>query len=73
MAFFTEGVAMLVIERKAGKRLVIGGEIVVTVLETHRGRVRLGIEAPQDIEVWREELHAGQTRPLHRTPPKGWL
>lgn len=48
---------MLVITRKAGQRLFIGGNIVVTVSRVlPDGRVRLGIEAPREIIVAREEL-----------------
>jgi carbon storage regulator len=47
---------MLVLSRKVGERVVIDGEIVVEVLEAGAGRIRLGIEAPRDTGVWREEL-----------------
>ena len=47
---------MLVLSRKLGERIVIGDRIVVTVLELHHGQVRLGIEAPREIAVFREEI-----------------
>ncbi len=47
---------MLMLSRKIGERLIIGGDIVITVAEIQRGRVRLGIEAPAEITVVREEL-----------------
>jgi carbon storage regulator len=47
---------MLVLSRKQGERIVIGDNIVITVVSLEYGRVRLGIEAPRDIEVWREEM-----------------
>jgi carbon storage regulator len=47
---------MLVLSRKVGERVVIDGEIVVEVLEAGGGRIRLGIEAPRDRSVWRDEL-----------------
>ncbi|HLJ96296.1 MAG TPA: carbon storage regulator [Gemmataceae bacterium] len=47
---------MLILSRKIGERLIIGGDIVITVAEIQRGRVRLGIEAPAEIIVVREEL-----------------
>ena len=52
---------MLVIGRKIGERLLIGSNIVVTVLR-HRpdGKVTLGIDAPPHIAVCREELLAGR-------------
>jgi carbon storage regulator len=47
---------MLVLSRKQGERIVIGDNIVITVVSLEYGKVRLGIEAPREIEVWREEM-----------------
>jgi carbon storage regulator len=47
---------VLVIKRKAGESVVIGNQIRITVLETHGGAVRLGIEAPPQLSVYRSEL-----------------
>jgi len=47
---------MLVLSRKLGERIVIGDRIVVTVVKLDRGQVRLGIEAPREIAVFREEI-----------------
>jgi len=47
---------MLVLCRKAGENLVIGDEIVVSVLAIRGGRIRLGIDAPPSVHVRREEL-----------------
>lgn len=47
---------MLVLSRKEGERLVIDENIVVTVLHVAGGGVRLGIEAPRDVPVHREEI-----------------
>jgi carbon storage regulator len=47
---------MLVLSRKEDESIVIDGRIKVTVMEIRGGRIRLGIEAPQEIPVWREEL-----------------
>ena len=47
---------MLILSRKLGERIVIDDRIVLTVVEIGRGKVRLGIEAPQDVKVMREEL-----------------
>lgn len=47
---------MLVLNRKIGERIVIGDAIVVTVVSVHGQQVRLGIEAPPDVAVWRQEL-----------------
>ena len=48
---------MLVLTRKAGEGIVIGDEIRVTILENKEGRIRLGIEAPQDMTIHREEVY----------------
>ena len=50
---------MLVLTRKPGERLVIGGNIVVTVVSVRGGHVRIGIEAPRDVPIRREELGDG--------------
>jgi carbon storage regulator len=47
---------MLILSRKVGERVLIGEGIVVQVLEVYGRRVRLGIEAPGDITIRREEL-----------------
>lgn len=44
---------MLVVTRKDGERVAIGDEIVVTVVESRGGSVRLGIQAPHDLAVER--------------------
>ena len=47
---------MLVLSRKENESIVIDGRIKVTVVEIKGGRIRLGIEAPQDVPVLRAEL-----------------
>ncbi len=47
---------MLVLSRKVGERILIGDRIVVTVAKLENGQVRLGIEAPREIAVFREEI-----------------
>lgn len=47
---------MLVLSRKLGERIYINDNIVITIVEIDRGKVRLGIEAPKDVEILREEL-----------------
>ena len=47
---------MLIITRKLGERIVIGDDIVVTVLEIKGSQARIGIEAPKDISIHRQEV-----------------
>ena len=47
---------MLVLSRKVGERIWIGDQIAVTVVRITGGGVRLGIEAPPEMAVVREEL-----------------
>ena len=47
---------MLVLSRKLNEKIVIDGGITVTVVKIDRNQVRLGIEAPGDVSVYREEL-----------------
>ena len=49
---------MLVLTRRANQSIMIGHEIVVTVLEVRSDQVRLGIKAPRSIDVHREEIFA---------------
>ena len=48
---------MLVLTRRAGESVMIGDDVVVTVLETRGDVVRIGIKAPRSIQVHREEVY----------------
>ena len=47
---------MLVLSRKVGERILIGDNVSVTVVRITGGGVRLGVEAPPDMAVIRQEL-----------------
>jgi len=47
---------MLVLSRTLGQRIFIAAEIIVTVLGSKNGQVRLGLEAPADIKILRDEI-----------------
>lgn len=47
---------MLVLSRKTSQRIVIGEDIVLTILNIDGKRVRLGIEAPNNVPIQREEI-----------------
>jgi carbon storage regulator len=49
---------MLVLSRRANQSIVIGNDVVVTVLEVRGDHVRLGIQAPRSVTVHREEVFA---------------
>ena len=60
---------MLVLSRKLGERIMIGDRIVVTVTKLDHGQVRLGIEAPREIAVFREEIAPPCLGPLPLVQP----
>jgi carbon storage regulator len=47
---------MLVLSRKVGERILIGDKIAVTVIKLGHGGVRIGVEAPEEMAIVREEL-----------------
>ena len=47
---------MLVLSRKLGEKICIGENICITVVDIDRGKIRLGIEAPRNVPVFRQEL-----------------
>lgn len=51
---------MLVLTRKTNEKIVVGDNIVITVVKLDGNRVRLGIEAPSHVPIQREELAAMQ-------------
>jgi carbon storage regulator len=63
---------MLVLSRKRDEKIVIGDEIVITIVEIRGDKVRLGIEAPPHVPVHRAEIHAAITGgAAARKPPDG--
>lgn len=65
---------MLILTRKIDQSIIISGNITVMVLGVERDRVKLGIAAPADVTVLREELLAEDAlpapSPLRRRQPK---
>jgi carbon storage regulator len=53
---------MLVLSRKYGQQFRIGDDVMITIVKVDRNSVRIGIEAPTDVEISRREL-AAHTRP----------
>lgn len=58
---------MLVLSRKVGEKILIGDNISVTVVRVAQGIVRIGIEAPKDLAVVREEIK-GRSNVAHSAP-----
>jgi carbon storage regulator len=58
---------MLVLTRKSNQSIMIGDDIEVSVLSVMGDKVRIGIQAPQDIPVFRTEIYLE----IHRDEPAG--
>jgi|LakMenEpi03Aug12_release.lakeMendotaPanAssembly.Ray.scaffolds.fasta_scaffold2128078_1 carbon storage regulator len=54
---------MLILSRKIGESLIIDGNIEVKVLNIKNGNVRIGVRAPHDITVDRQEVHERKQDP----------
>ena len=48
---------MLVLTRKVDERICIGDDIIIRVIDVNKGNVRLGIEAPKNVHIYRQEIY----------------
>ena len=48
---------MLVLTRNRGEKIVVADNIIITIIEVRGDKVRIGIEAPRDVSVHREEIY----------------
>ena len=48
---------MLVLTRQRGETIIVDGNIIITIIEVRGDKVRIGIEAPRDVSVHREEIY----------------
>jgi carbon storage regulator len=53
---------MLVLTRKSSQSIVIGDDIVITILEIRGDQIRVGITAPREVPVYREEIVAARSQ-----------
>lgn len=51
-----QGCTMLVLSRKVGEKILIGDKIAVTVVRVAQGIVRIGVDAPKELPIVREEI-----------------
>lgn len=58
---------MLILTRRVGESLMIGDEVSVTILGVKGNQVRIGINAPKDVAVHREEIY----QRIHHDEPSG--
>ena len=49
---------MLVLSRKAGQSIIIGNNVRIKIVEVRGQQVRLGVEAPDDVAIVRQEIHS---------------
>jgi carbon storage regulator len=56
------GYRMLVLSRKLGEKIYISENICITVVDIDRGKIRLGIEAPREVPIFRQELLQNQDK-----------
>ena len=52
-----QGTAMLILTRKVGQTLMVGDDVTVTIVGVKANQVRIGIDAPKDVIVHREEIY----------------
>jgi carbon storage regulator len=61
---------MLVLSRKKNEKIVINESIVITVVDVRGDRVRIGIDAPRDVPIHRQEIHEAIEKALnHQETP----
>jgi carbon storage regulator len=53
----SKGGPILILTRKVGEKLVIGDDVTVTVLGRNGNQIRIGIDAPLEVQVHREEIY----------------
>ena len=60
---------MLVLSRKLGEKIFIGDNICITVVDVDRGKIRLGIEAPRNVPIYRQDQWEPDVYPRYNPGP----
>ena len=60
---------MLIVTRPIGETIRIGEDIIVAVLSVKSNQIRIGIDAPRDVDVHREEIHERIAAERRQTDP----
>ena len=48
---------MLILSRKSGQKIIINDNIIITILDAGNGNAKIGIEAPSEAKIYREEIY----------------
>lgn len=64
---------MLVVSRHRDESIVIGNNIVITIVDIRGDKVRIGIQAPGDVPVHRKEIYDAISRHITENPPNSPL
>jgi carbon storage regulator len=67
---FLKGIEMLVLSRKVGEKILIGDNVSITVVRVQGDKVRIGVEAPEDVVVLREEIKDRDDLPVAIKAPQ---
>lgn len=59
---------MLILTRNAGEAIKIGEDITITVMGTKGNQVRIGIDAPKDVAIARDDMIKGRSQPEPAEP-----
>jgi carbon storage regulator len=49
---------MLILSRKIDEKIKIGNDITITLIDVHGDQVKIGVEAPKDVKVFRQEVYS---------------